>query len=175
MKKIIGILLVGLWGLSMPSMAQHHLLLESPAFASNSAIPVLYTCKGGDHSPPLVWKDAYGSDTQSFVLTVEDPDALTGVWDHWVLYNIPPIVRQLAEDGNSTLPSGLNSWGTPVYRGPCPPQGTHRYIFTLYSKCSEKYTYKSKIRTVKLSTFKKGGVVDVEIRSSLLGRDIHSI
>ena len=44
----------------------------------------------------------------------------------------------------------------------------------LQSKCPEKYTYKSKIRTVKLSTFKKGGVVDVEIRSSLLGRDIHA-
>ena len=117
----------------MPSMAQHHLLLESPAFSSNSAIPTLYTCKGGDHSPPLVWKDAYGSDTQSFVLTLEDPDAPNGVWDHWVLYNIPPIVRQLAEEGDATLPSGLNSWGTPGYRGPCPPQGTHRYIFTLYT------------------------------------------
>jgi Raf kinase inhibitor-like YbhB/YbcL family protein len=135
MKIIISILFIWLWGISMPSMAQHKLLLESPAFASNSTIPILYTCKGGDHSPPLAWQDAYGRDTQSFVLTVEDPDAPNGVWDHWVIYNIPPVIRQLAQDAGlpDNAQNGMNSWGVSGYRGPCPPKGKHRYIFTLYT------------------------------------------
>lgn len=129
------ILLIGLLGVFMHCAANNKLILESPAFGSNSFIPTQYTCKGGDHSPPLLWKDAYGSDTQSFVLTVEDPDAPSGTWDHWVMYNIPPNIRELSVD--ASLPPnakmGLNSWGTPRYRGPCPPSGTHRYVFTLYS------------------------------------------
>jgi hypothetical protein len=110
------------------------LTIESPAFASNTFIPSQYTCKGEDLSPPLAWHDSSLS-TKSYVLIVDDPDAPSGVWDHWVLVNIPPNVKQL--DEGAQLPSGAvngkNSWGGIGYRGPCPPSGIHRYFFRLYA------------------------------------------
>ncbi|HAT6819483.1 TPA: YbhB/YbcL family Raf kinase inhibitor-like protein [Legionella pneumophila] len=110
------------------------LTLESPAFASNAAIPQKFTCSNLNYSPPLIWHDP-NLGTQSYVLIVHDPDAPTGNWIHWVLFNIPAQVKQLTE--GATTPagatSGLNSWNTTGYSGPCPPAGTHRYYFTLYA------------------------------------------
>ncbi|KGP63955.1 kinase inhibitor [Legionella norrlandica] len=110
------------------------LTLESPAFASNAAIPQKYTCNGLNYSPPLIWRDP-NVGTQSYVLIVHDPDAPSGNWIHWVLFNIPAQVKQLSE-GTSTpagATSGLNSWNTTGYSGPCPPTGIHHYYFTLYA------------------------------------------
>ena len=110
------------------------LSLESPAFSNNADIPSQYTCDGANLSPPLVWDDP-SSDTVSYVLIMTDPDAANGNWDHWVLANIPAEVKQL-NSGVTTIVgmmNGKNSWGGLGYRGPCPPSGTHRYLFTLYS------------------------------------------
>jgi Raf kinase inhibitor-like YbhB/YbcL family protein len=99
-------------------------------------VPNLYTCHGKDISPPLQWSDP-PQGTQSFVLIMDDVDAPAGVWDHWILYNIPPSTKALAEDIKK-LPEGTlqgkNSWGNIGYRGPCPPTGKeHRYFFRLYA------------------------------------------
>lgn len=115
------------------------LQLTSSAFASGAVIPSEYTCDGSDHSPPLAWSDPPPG-TVAFVLLVEDPDAPGGVFTHWLLYDIPAQVRELAE----ALPSdpvlsdgakqGRNDFGTIGYRGPCPPKGSaHRYVFRLYA------------------------------------------
>lgn len=108
--------------------------LESTAFKPNSIIPVEYTCNGADQSPPLTWHDA-PTNTQSFALVVEDPDAPNGIWTHWILFNIPTTVAKL--DVGSPIPEGAssskNSWNTTNYRGPCPPIGMHRYFFKLYA------------------------------------------
>jgi Raf kinase inhibitor-like YbhB/YbcL family protein len=136
MKRQIQLLfLLGLWSIRSFSMT---LLLESPAFQSQSTIPVLYTCKGKDLSPPLIWNNP-PANTKSFVLIVDDPDAPFGTWVHWVLFNIPAHLRQLAEATSTLKPaiSGKNSWGTTGYRGPCPPSGTHHYMFTLYALDTE--------------------------------------
>ncbi len=110
------------------------LSLESAAFTTNTLIAREFTCQGADLSPPLAWQDL-ASNTQSYALIVEDPDAPGGTWDHWILINIPANVRQLAEGGGA--PAGSislqNSWGLGGYRGPCPPSGTHRYVFKLYA------------------------------------------
>jgi len=57
-------------------------------------------------------------------------------WVHWVLYNIPPGTKELAE-GVSDLPGGTlsanNDWKKPGYGGPSPPVGEHRYFFKLYA------------------------------------------
>lgn len=110
------------------------LSIESPAFATNTLMPVNYTCNGENHSPPLNWKNA-PTGTKSYVLMVEDPDAPNGTWVHWLLFNIP-ATQSLLTDATE-LPkgaiSGKNSWGTPGYGGPCPPSGTHRYYFKLYA------------------------------------------
>lgn len=109
--------------------------LTSHAFQPGEFIPAEYTCDGGNSSPALQWTGA-PQNTQSFVLIVNDPDAPGGVWDHWVLFNIPSSLNHL-EAHLKTLPKGVeegkNSWGTTGYRGPCPPSGTHRYYFKLYA------------------------------------------
>jgi Raf kinase inhibitor-like YbhB/YbcL family protein len=112
----------------------------SSAFAQGQLIPLQYSCQGLDKdiSPPLSWGEP-PSGTQSFALIMDDPDAPGGIWDHWLLFNIPPSARGLPASfpANPTLPdgsmSGNNSWGKTGYGGPCPPSGTHRYFFKLYA------------------------------------------
>ncbi len=113
--------------------------LESPAFEDGGTIPAVYTCDGQDISPPLRWSDP-PEGTRSFALICDDPDAPVGTWVHWVMYNIPPDQRALAEGVPTVgiLPDGArqgrNSWPHRLgYGGPCPPSGTHRYVFKLYA------------------------------------------
>lgn len=113
------------------------LALLSPAFGYGDRIPVLYTADGEDISPPLVWKGDF--EASSFALVCRDPDAPSGDWVHWVVYNIPGNIRELPE-GIPALPAledgtlqGMNSWGMTGYGGPAPPSGKHRYVFTLYA------------------------------------------
>lgn len=114
------------------------LQITSPAFAAGQPIPVQYTCRGQDISPPLVWSDPPPG-THAFALICDDPDAPAGDWVHWLIYNIPATARSLPEglsaDGQLADGSrqGLNGWRTTGYRGPCPPSGTHRYFFKLYA------------------------------------------
>ncbi len=111
------------------------LLLTSSAFQQAGFIPRKYTCDGEDLSPALTWRDA-PAQTNSFVLIVDDPDAPVGMWDHWLLFNLPATVRELPE-GVAALPAGtqegVNSWGRLGYGGPCPPDKMHRYFFKLYA------------------------------------------
>lgn len=108
--------------------------LESPAFTNNAMIPAEYTCDGTGKSPALSWQNI-PANTQSLALVVDDPDAESGNWTHWVVFNIPTSVTEL--DTGGPIPegaaTGLNSWGGEGYRGPCPPTGAHRYVFTLYA------------------------------------------
>ncbi|WP_406815284.1 YbhB/YbcL family Raf kinase inhibitor-like protein [Mycobacterium sp. M23085] len=106
------------------------LTISSPAFADGAPIPVQYTCKGADIAPPLAWSAPLGA-----ALVVDDPDAVNGLYIHWVVVGIAPGSGSTA-DGQS--PAGAtalpNTAGQPAYKGPCPPAGTgiHHYRFTLY-------------------------------------------
>lgn len=113
--------------------------LESAAFGQNDTIPIRYTCEGSSLSPPLVWQGA-PVNTKSYVLTCVDPDAPSGTFIHWLLFNLPPDTTQLHEGlfNREALPNGalqgINSYGNVGYNGPCPPPGaSHSYIFTLYA------------------------------------------
>ena len=112
--------------------------ISSPAFENGQTIPILHTCDGNNISPALDWQFAPPG-TESFALIMEDPDASAGTWIHWVIYNIPAASSGLPQgvppqdqltDGSL---HGLNSWQRIGYSGPCPPGGTHRYIFNLYA------------------------------------------
>jgi len=110
--------------------------LTSPAFKSGEDIPNEFTCDGPDSSPPLIWTDP-PPETETLALIVDDPDAPSGTWVHWVLYNIPATARGLSE-GMRQLPNGTrqgrNDFGELGYKGPCPPRGApHRYFFKLYA------------------------------------------
>jgi Raf kinase inhibitor-like YbhB/YbcL family protein len=111
--------------------------LSSTSFTEGTGIPRQYTCEGADRSPHLAWT-GLPEGTAALALIVSDPDAPRGVWTHWILYNLPPYLSQLAEGADpSTFPDevrhGLNDWGETGYRGPCPPSGRHRYEFALYA------------------------------------------
>ena len=112
------------------------LTLSSSAFVSGEPIPVLYTCQGEDLSPPLQWSGPPAG-AQAFVLFVDDPDG--GDWVHWSIYNLPAGAAGLPQalPHNAELPDGSrqgkNSWGKLGYGGPCPPSGTHQYVFRLYA------------------------------------------
>jgi len=114
------------------------LTLTSPAFREAQAIPSVYTCEGRDLSPPLAWTDPPAG-TTSLALICDDPDAPGKTWVHWVVYHLPPTVRQLPQafPTDRELPDGtrqgLTDFGRVGYGGPCPPSGTHRYFFKVYA------------------------------------------
>ena len=106
------------------------LVVKSPAFENNQMIPEKYSGDGEDINPPLKI-EGIPEGTKSLVLVVDDPDAPQRTWDHWVVWNIPPVT---GIDENS-IPGiqGMNSWGKNKYGGPQPPLGTHRYFFKVYA------------------------------------------
>jgi Raf kinase inhibitor-like YbhB/YbcL family protein len=112
--------------------------LTSTAFTEGEVIPDQYTfslggqCDGANLSPELTWIGA-PADTQSYAVIVNDPDG--GDWAHWVQFNIPGDGTALPEaaEGPDIGVKGRNDFGELGYGGPCPPGGTHRYIFTLYA------------------------------------------
>jgi len=121
--------------LSTPTYAAD-MSLTSQAFAEGITIPVLYTCDGKDISPDLHWANL-PEKTQTTAIILSDQDAPNGIFYHWVIFNIPVKVNELAE-AIKILPSGAlagkNSWGKSQYNGPCPPKGAlHHYTFTVYA------------------------------------------
>ncbi len=112
--------------------------LLSTSFDPGQEIPQTYTCDGANYAPALSWQ-GIPEGTQSFALIMDDPDAPVGIWDHWLLFNIPASRTQLSEGLKSVkdLPDGiqwgLTSSGKGDYSGPCPPDKRHRYFFKLYA------------------------------------------
>jgi Raf kinase inhibitor-like YbhB/YbcL family protein len=110
--------------------------IRSSAFADGSSIPRRFTCEGENVSPPLAWSDA-PSQTRSFVLLCDDPDAPAGTWHHWAAYDIPPGVTEFAEGGAQRggrhWKEAVNDFRRSGYGGPCPPpgHGPHHYQFRL--------------------------------------------
>ena len=113
--------------------------LTSTAFTEGAPIPGKYTCDDKNVSPPLKWSGT-PADAKALVLIVDDPDAPSGTWVHWVLYDLPATVSELAEDVPKSqyvagvAKQGLNDFQHLGYGGPCPPHGKpHRYCFKLYA------------------------------------------
>ena len=109
------------------------LSLTSTAFEDGAAIPRLYSCEGEDLSPPLAWSEA-PEEAKSLALIVDDPDAPSGTFVHWLAWGIDPRSGGLPE-GESAPSEGTGGFGESGYRGPCPPpgHGPHRYFFRLYA------------------------------------------
>lgn len=107
--------------------------VTSTAFQQDQAIPQQYTCDGAGVSPPLAWQGV-PAEAKAVALVVDDPDAPSGTYVHWVVLDIPAGTASI-EQGRS--PAGArqadNSAGKAAYAGPCPPSGTHHYRFTVYA------------------------------------------
>jgi len=109
------------------------LTVSSPVFENNSTIPSKYTCDGANVNPPLSIEHVPDG-TKSLALVVDDPDAPAGVWVHWVLWNIQPETKELKENSVPRgAQQGMNDFRKHPYSGPCPPSGTHRYVFKIYA------------------------------------------
>ncbi|OIQ89364.1 putative kinase inhibitor protein [mine drainage metagenome] len=127
----------------LPQAAQA-LTLTSPSLRAGGRLPAAqvlngFGCLGENRSPALAWSDVPAG-TQSFAVTLFDPDAPTGSgWWHWLLFDLPAGTRGLAAGAAAGgLPvgarQGRNDFGDAGYGGACPPPGpAHRYIFTLYA------------------------------------------
>lgn len=113
--------------------------IMSSAFADGQSIPAKHSWTGGNISPELSWVNP-PTDTKSYVLFVDDPDA-GGIWNHWIVYDVPPAFYSLPENSGAengvNLPAGakhgITSWNRSFYEGPAPPSGVHRYYFKLYA------------------------------------------
>lgn len=102
--------------------------LNIGSVAPGGALPALYTCTGGFESPPVSWENVPDG-TKTLALIMDDPDAPSGLFTHWIVYNIPPerksipgaltAVKEIAIGGQQ----GTNSAGERGYAAACPPIG----------------------------------------------------
>jgi Raf kinase inhibitor-like YbhB/YbcL family protein len=106
--------------------------ITSSAFQEGGNIPSRFTCDGSDISPPLQIAGV-PSEAKSLVLIADDPDAPSGLFTHWLVWNIPPQTNSIAEGSTPKGVHGANDFGKSGYRGPCPPPGTHRYSFKIFA------------------------------------------
>ncbi len=106
--------------------------IYSPDIKEGGPIPQKFTADGEDVSPKLVIEEV-PENAKSLALICDDPDAPSGTWVHWVLWDIPPDVSEL-EEGADIGASGKNDFGKNGYGGPSPPPGKpHRYFFRLFA------------------------------------------
>ncbi len=107
--------------------------ITSTNFQNNEPIPSRFGRDEDDVNPSLTFSEI-PEKAESLALIMEDPDAPSGLFTHWILYNMTPGVLQIVE---GELPvsgiQGLNDYGEPKYGGPKPPSGTHRYFFKLFA------------------------------------------
>lgn len=124
------------------------MIIYSPSFNQGDEIPVQFTCDGGDINPELYIQDV-PAEAASLVLIMEDPDAPTGIFTHWTVWNIDPkisvipenvkVVEAFDSEISESRPrivgrEGETSFERNGYGGPCPPAGRpHRYFFKLYA------------------------------------------
>jgi Raf kinase inhibitor-like YbhB/YbcL family protein len=100
-------------------------------WADGAAIDAQYTCRGADTSPALSWSGV-PSTSRELALAFTDLDADDFV--HWVMAGLPPNAVGLAAN---TVPQSAilanNGFNEAAYSGPCPPDGQHTYLLTLYA------------------------------------------
>lgn len=104
--------------------------ITSPVFHENGNIPPQYTCDGANINPSLDIA-AVPPGTKSLAVIMEDPDAPSNTWTHWLAWNIP-VIKHIQENRKMEA-EGRNDYHVDHYKGPCPAYGTHRYMFKVYA------------------------------------------
>jgi Raf kinase inhibitor-like YbhB/YbcL family protein len=106
--------------------------ITSSAFQQGANIPSKFTCDGANTNPPLQISDV-PPEAKSLVLIVDDPDAPSGLFTHWAVWNTSPQTNTIAEGSMPKGVQGTNDFGRSGYGGPCPPSGMHRYYFKIFA------------------------------------------
>jgi Raf kinase inhibitor-like YbhB/YbcL family protein len=143
--------------------------LESSAFKDGESIPAKYTCDGDNISPPLLISDV-PTEAKTITLIMDDPDVpksirSDGVWDHWIVWNLPAGIERINEGERLPGVYGTTTSGRLEYGGPCPPDREHRYFFRLYALDSELTIKEGSDKKNLLDTM-EGHVLD---RAELMG------
>jgi Raf kinase inhibitor-like YbhB/YbcL family protein len=130
-------ILAGAFAIALAAMASlaaggAKMKITSSAFQEGANIPSKFTCDGSDTSPPLQIADI-PSGAKSLVLIMDDPDAPSGLFTHWAVWNIPVQTSSISEGDVPNGVQGTNDFGKSGYGGPCPPSGTHRYYFKIFA------------------------------------------
>lgn len=110
-------------------------VLTSTAFREGERIPAKHTCQGQDLPPPLAWSGPPPG-TKAYAMVMTDNDAPRGPWTHWTWWDLPVTTLAIPEGvevARMGARLGMTSSLTTEYHGPCPPQGVHRYVFTLHA------------------------------------------
>ena len=139
--------------------------ITSSAFREGGNIPSKFTCDGGDTRPPLQIAEV-PSGAKSLALVVDDPDAPSGLFTHWIVWNISPQTNAIAEESAPKGVHGTNDFGKSGYGGPCPPSGTHRYYFRIFA-LDRELNLPSGAKRSQLDAAMKGHVV---AQGELMGR-----
>ena len=106
--------------------------VSSSAFGEGGNIPPKFTCDGSDTSPPLKI-EGIPENAKALVLIADDPDAPSGLFTHWLMWNIDPKTASFEEGKAPAGVIGANDFGKSAYGGPCPPSGMHRYYFKVFA------------------------------------------
>lgn len=110
------------------------LLVQSTAFANTHYIPYRYSCEAENVNPGLRVTNV-PKEAKSLVLIMIDTSAAFGVFDHWIVWNIP--VSGKINENSVTGVTGRNGYKQNKYSGPCPPNGIHEYHFRVYALNTE--------------------------------------
>jgi Raf kinase inhibitor-like YbhB/YbcL family protein len=128
---VIGLAAIGL--ATAIGAGEGKMKIKTTAFQEGGNIPSKFTCDGADANPPLRF-EGVPAEAKSLALIIDDSDAPGGLFTHWLVWNIDPKTTTVEE--NSAPSSGVqgkNDFGKSGYGGPCPPSGTHRYIFKVFA------------------------------------------
>ena len=142
--------------------------IESSAFSDGARIGREYTRDGYNRVPPISWKGAPAG-TKSFALQVLDPDAATGTYAHWIVWNIPADARRV--DAMDVV-QGKNDAGRFGWSGPEPPAGSgaHRYVFRLYALDVPNLAIDEKASRSELDTAMQGHIITTTEITGLYGK-----
>src|SRR5260370_1737669 len=119
-------------GQSSLSTGGKKMKITSSAFQQGANIPPKFSCDGADTSPPLQIQEIPPA-AKSLVLIVDDPDAPSGLFTHWIAWNISPQTSTIAEVSAPKGMQGTNDFCKSGYGGRCPPSRTHRYFFKIFA------------------------------------------
>jgi hypothetical protein len=139
--------------------------ITSSAFQQGGNIPSKFSCDGANTNPPLQISNV-PSEAKSLVLIVDDPDAPSGLFTHWAVWNISPQTSTIPEGSTPKGVQGTNDFGKSGYGGPGPPSGAHRYYFKIFA-LDRELDLPSGAKRSQLDAAMKGHVV---AQGELMGR-----
>ena len=143
--------------------------VTSQAFTDGGKIPDKYTMYGENRIPPIHFEDVPAK-ARSLALVVDDPDATRGTFNHWLLFNMDPKIRDIKEDCVPVMATqGRNDFGEVEYDGPKPPSGEHRYFFKAFALDSVMPLSRGSTREI-LDREMKGHILD---SAELMGKYAH--